>query len=584
MAVILLTLVTVGGGGFAFYQLFWKPYDLRQRSVASLRIDIEKKEVRKKQIEDDQPKLERLQQLSLPPSPPNDPQRTKREYGKYLEDLIKRSGITERSAKVEPKQVDAKNVPSVAGRGPIYTKLAYTITANKTSYANLVRFLELFYDAGLLQQIKTVSIKRASAPAAAIVIPGFGAAAIPGFGPGQGRQSTDLDIVLTVEALMLPGAAPRPFIVPNLDGRVLMRDALAVLQHQPGNLWLAAWAATPAGPLGPGELAKPRRDYSAMATRNIFLGPPPASTDDAKPIWISARYTTLNLLSSDDRRTEVFLYDLWNNQPHKKLRPTSGFDMFPLVKDSQGNTVAHGVVVRIDVDRKEVALRMQLMAKDPPVSARARAVEREGIYHLDLEKLDKFQKDRDKIPVEEWEGLARDQVLRAQYGDQVLRIPKQYWDILVKEKIFTFTESDGRFQLEIPASKVRAGTGFGGPGGGPGGAPGIGRPGGFGRPGGGAPGGGAPAFADPGGGAPDFGGPGGGFGGFGGDDGPVQALKGKVIRGPGPDWYLVVDEKYCTLHMGQSLESALKKPMTESQVKELKTAAANGGAAAGGAP
>jgi hypothetical protein len=249
-----------------------------------------------------------------------------------------------------------------------------------------------------------------------------------------------------------------------------------------------------------------------MATRNIFLGPPPASTDDAKPLWISARYTTLNLLSSDDRRTEVFLYDVWNNKPHKKLRPTSGFDMFPLVMDSESNTVAHGVVVRIDVDRKEVALRMQLMAKDPPVSAKDRAEKRGAIFRLDLEKLDKFQKDRDKIPVEEWEGLARDQVLRAQYGDEIVRIPKQYWDFLVKEKIFTFTESDGRFQLEIPASKVRAGTGFGGPGGLPGGAPGIARPGG------GAPGGGVPAFGGADGGAPDFGGP----GGFGGDDGPVQ--------------------------------------------------------------
>jgi hypothetical protein len=35
--------------------------------------------------------------------------------------------------------------------------------------------------------------------------------------------------------------------------------------------------------------------------------------------------------------------------------------------------------------------------------------------------------------------------------------------------------------------------------------------------------------------------------------------------------------------MGQSLESALKKPLTESQVKELKTAAANGGDGGGGA-
>jgi len=243
MAVILLILVAGGGGGFALYQFFWKPYDLRQKDAAALSIDIEKKLARKQQIEADQVKLERWQQLSLPPSPAGDPQRTKREYGKFLEDLIKRSGINEKSAKVEPKQVDAKSVPAVTGRGPIYTKLAYTITANKTSYANLVRFLEMFYDAGLLQQIKTVSIKRSSVSTAApVAIRGFGTGAIPGFGPGPGRQSTDLDVVLSVEALVLPGAADRPFIVPNLDGRTLWRETVAVLRHQPGALWLADWS------------------------------------------------------------------------------------------------------------------------------------------------------------------------------------------------------------------------------------------------------------------------------------------------------------------------------------------------------
>jgi hypothetical protein len=333
---------------------------------------------------------------------------------------------------------------------------------------------------------------------------------------------------------VLPGIVDRPFLLPNLDARTMLRETMAVLRHQPGALWLADWSLSPAGPLGPGELAQPARDYSAMAARDIFIGPP--LQDGAKPAWISARYTTLNLVSSDDRRTEISLYDLWNNKHHKKLRTTSGFDMIPLVKDSQGNTVAHAAVVQIDVECKEVVLRIQLMAEGAPLSAQMRTEMRDRFFHLDLEKLDKFQKDRDKIKVEEWESLARDQALRAQFGDQVLRVDRQYWESLVKDKIVTFTESDGRFQLDLPASQISPGA---------------------------VPGGG---FAGTGGGA-----------GLGGEEGPVQALKGKVIRGPGPDWYLITDERYCALHMGQSLESALKKPMTESQVKELKTAAAGGG-------
>jgi hypothetical protein len=72
----------------------------------------------------------------------------------------------------------------------------------------------------------------------------------------------------------------------------------------------------------------------------------------------------------------------------------------------------------------------------------------------------------------------------------------------------------------------------------------------------------------------DFGGPG-GFGGRGemNDNAPVQLLKGKIIRGPGLDWYVKVDEKYYSLKLGQSLEDCLKKPLPDARVKELKSAA-----------
>jgi hypothetical protein len=518
MAIVLGVLIVFGGGGFAFYQFFWKEYQRRLDTVVSLQKKNAEMEVRKQQILAEEPKLRKWEQLSLPPSPKSDPNRTKTEYQKYLEDLIRDSRLAEKNAP-EPVKVDAKAVPTLPGRGPIYSVLAYKVTA-KGSYANFVRFLEKFYQAGLLQQIRNVKLKRATSTSTAAA-PGGGF--LPGGGLGAARQpSTDLDIELTVEALVLPGTAERQHVLPNLDLRTLLAEATAALRQQPGALWLAYWTISPAGPLGPGELAQPARDYSAMASRDIFIGPPPASPDAGKPEWIALRLTEFTHYSSDDQRTEAFINDKYNKRPLPfRLCLTSGFDAFPLVKDSQSNTVAWGVLVRIDVDKKELVLRIELTAQDAPRSASKRADQRNGFFRLDLEKLDQFQKERDKINVEEWETLARDQVLRAQYGDQVLRVDRLYWESLVKDKIFIFNESDGRFQLEM--------------------MPWVGPP-------------------NP---APE--------------DVPIEVLKGKVLRGPGPDWYLVADERYCALRLGQTLESALKKPMTESQVKELKTAAAGGG-------
>ena len=295
LALILGTLVGVGGGGFLFYTFFYQPYKQRTDRIKTLQADIEQKQARKQQIEEDAPKLRAWQQLSLPGSPSVDPARTKREYEVYLSDVIARSNIPARAVKVEQRQVDAKTNPVLAGKGPIYTKLAYTITFKTDStgrerfeYAGLVNFLRNFYQGGLLQEVRSITIKRGPTTAQ--------------------RPVPDLEATLIIEALILPGASERPFVMPNLDRRTLMAEVLTGLRGRQAGLFLAAWSATPAGPLGPAVLAQPPRDYTVMASKNIFLGVPAAVA--GKPTILCPRSTWLSQISSDDNHTEAFFWDV----------------------------------------------------------------------------------------------------------------------------------------------------------------------------------------------------------------------------------------------------------------------------------
>src|SRR5258708_3185884 len=113
LAVALGALVLVGGGGFALYQFFWHPSQARTKGVRDLQSEIDRKTEHVSQVKQKLPKLEMWARAALPESPAYDPQRTKRDYERFLSNLIRRSGIPEPTAKVEAKQFDAKSNPQL---------------------------------------------------------------------------------------------------------------------------------------------------------------------------------------------------------------------------------------------------------------------------------------------------------------------------------------------------------------------------------------------------------------------------------------------------------------------------------------
>src|SRR5437879_7659647 len=145
-----------------------------------------------------------------------------------------------------------KSSQVITGKGPIYMRLPFTIQA-KASLASLVEMLEHFYRTPLLHDIKRLSIQRPSAL-------------------GTQPPSGELDIHMTVEALIVAGAENRLTLLPGVTKRLEALDTVAALLQAPTGLGLAIWAAGPTGPLGPGVLAQPSRQYAAIAKKNIFLG------------------------------------------------------------------------------------------------------------------------------------------------------------------------------------------------------------------------------------------------------------------------------------------------------------------------
>jgi hypothetical protein len=329
LALGVLLVVVLAGGAFLFHQLFWAPLQDRDANILTLERDIDKKKDRILQVEADRPKLDRWRQLSLPA----DVDLAKREYEKFLSELMRESGFSAESTIITPPQrPDSKSSPQIAGKGPIFVKLPFTVQAH-TNLGNLVHMLEGFYRASLLHRIKTLSVQRPLTLA-------------PGSQPG------DLDINLTIEALLVTGAEKRNTLMPGVDKKVLVVDTVTAMRQGPAGVALVGWVVGPTGPFGPGSLARAAGQYDLIAQKNIFIGPPQERPTEE---ILVTRFVHLTDITQDGKRSEAFLYDRLNNR-RTRLRAEPGFDAFRVL-DDKGEQVVSGRVLRID--GRDVIFRME---------------------------------------------------------------------------------------------------------------------------------------------------------------------------------------------------------------------------------
>jgi hypothetical protein len=321
LAFCLIGVLVLVVGVFMVRQLYFVPLQEKEASIENLRQDIAAKNDQIRQARADRPRLDRWRQLSLP----QDPDLARREYEKYLSALLVQSGFEPGSFSVTPRDPDTRSSPQI-GKKPIYTCLNF-IVLGPAKLESIVKFQEEFYNTGLTHRIKTLSIQRAGI----------------GGGPQQQRP-TDLELNMTIEALIVNGAPDRHYLLPNIDRRLVAADLMMALRGGPSGLGWMLWAAGPTGLGGPGNLAQPSRHYTAIANKNIFLGPPAETPKITEPIEV-ARFVYLTKISHDSQYQEASLWDQINLRI-TRLRCAPGFDQFRIT-DDDGEVVVQGKVLRI---------------------------------------------------------------------------------------------------------------------------------------------------------------------------------------------------------------------------------------------
>ncbi len=341
LASILVAILVAVGGGVAFMQLLWKPRQEYRDRIANEQEEVANKMVQLKKTRDSLIRLQRYRELSLPA----DPDRAKREYGNYLNATLIKSGFAPGTFNVNSRGVDTRNVPVFDNRNgpsapgkkqtPIYSKLTYTIEG-PARVENLVRFLEAFYHTGLLHQIKELSITRSNTPNA----PRPGQA-----GPNPQQQKNELDIRMTVEALILSGADNHNYLLPNINSQYLVADTLAAMGGKPMGMGLALWALGPTGPHGPGVLAERSRNYQAILGKDIFFGPPTVVPSKTAEELDYMQLVKLTDITRTAEFREATLYQ-WFDEKTARLRTTMGHNQYRLV-DEKGHLVLQFNVVKI---------------------------------------------------------------------------------------------------------------------------------------------------------------------------------------------------------------------------------------------
>jgi len=340
LAMGVLGFVTLAGVALMVSQFVVSPLRERGRSIDELKSDIAKKRDRIATILAEKPKMELWRKQSLPA----DIGLARLEYEKYLRELFRLSGFEGSTVSVTPRPLETRTgLLTLPGKkDPAFTPMTFAVQAQGDAtlpgpqLGDLVDFLERFYRTPLLHQIKSMTISRPITSLANVAAPA---------GPRPPQQpKNELVITMNIEALVLHEADSRNQLLPGVDRQLAGVDLVATLCNGPAALALVPWAVGPTGPLGPGVLAAPTREYASIAGKDIFYGPAVSGE-----LVVDRKDTIDNVYLTDisyNDKWEAFLYVRYNNSKIR-LRTSAGFNSFR-VRDDKGETLAQGKVVRID--------------------------------------------------------------------------------------------------------------------------------------------------------------------------------------------------------------------------------------------
>lgn len=298
----LLGAVVLGGGVFLFYQFYLVPLGERQTRIRTATASVDEKKKRISEVMAQKEMLAEWSKLSLP----SDEGFSRLKYEQHLHKLIKESGIPEGNMEVKPgNSGEAYRGTTFAGKKePFFIPLNFTVLG-RADLPQLLKLLGQFYSTPLLHRIKLVTIGRVKT----------GADSRPG---GLAQKSTDLEIHLDVEAIIVQGAENRDEILPK-------------------------------EPPAPRNLAEPQRDYTVMTSKNIFYGPTPPPPKLAEGTDPATTVQLTHIGRTEEGHVQVLLCDnsdnkIWFLYPDRTKDIKDIFE----IKTKKGDVHVTGVVTRVE--------------------------------------------------------------------------------------------------------------------------------------------------------------------------------------------------------------------------------------------
>jgi hypothetical protein len=323
VAIALLLFITLGAGAFLVYQLYLEPLKERGQRILALQGDINNQMERIDKVNQQKPKMLEARQLSLS----SDPTLSGRKYSEFLLRLLNDCRISLNAAPGAFTITPITTADNFRGpkfdskKGPFLTPLTFRV-AGRTDLEHLVDLLQRLYAAPILHRIKTLKVSQPSNLAGS------------GMKPREPGRSRDLEVDLTVEALIVSGAPARD---------------LTTLVSSPTGQPPTGSPAVSTGSAAPHRLARQPDDYKAILAKNIFYGPPPTpekpqeGPDIAKSIQLVC---ITHPGGEDESGCEAILYNHSDNS-WTRLCPKLGKETFQF-HNSLGELRVQGTVVRID--------------------------------------------------------------------------------------------------------------------------------------------------------------------------------------------------------------------------------------------
>jgi hypothetical protein len=287
--------------GFVAYSFVISPYSektkqikLRRDEVAALELEIEEVLILKKRYES-----ARAQSL------PADVGVSRQQYSNLLEGLCRRAEYSAGSYKILVQEPDNKSVPKLAPNRPAYTRLTFEMTVKGELY-HLVDFMQSFYQQPLLHTIRKINIQR------------------PSDNRAQGKK--ELDVTMSIEALVLDNAQPRATLLPIVREIALLSSVASFTAYN-----INATASGRGSPVTPANvMADLPREYLAIPGKDVFFGPPPPTPKKREEVFtaeddISPFIALTSLVGYDDGSIIAGFRDLLHNNNYTITQtPTGG--------------------------------------------------------------------------------------------------------------------------------------------------------------------------------------------------------------------------------------------------------------------